>query len=160
MAISANSYSSTAAVAALTPRYANTSGLFDTTTRPTLASVEALIDEVSGLANSMLASAGFVTPITQAFAKLALDIFVKEEVGAIVEGINGSGRFGPTTKEPGRSRFRIITDDLKIFIESNAQGFQNLGATRSLESTVIGFSDEEHTSLFARDQFGLDKGSV
>ena len=127
--IGANSYGSTSGVAELTPRYANASFVFDTTTRPTLATVEAQINQVSALANSILASALFVTPITQADAKLALDIFVNEEVAAIVEGINGSGRFGPTTKEPGQSRFGIIMDDLKSFVQANKQGFVNLGVT-------------------------------
>lgn len=138
MTIAANSYGSTSGVAELTPRYANASFVFDATTRPTITTVEAQINQVSALANSILASALFVTPITQVDAKLALDIFVNEEVAAIVEGINGSGRFGPTTKEPGRSRFALIMDDLKAFVQSNKQGFVNLGvAINSVETVSV-----------------------
>lgn len=140
MTIASNSYGSTSGVAVLVPRYANGSFVFDGTTRPTITTVESQIDQISGLANSILANAGFITPVSQADAKLALDIFVNEEVAAIVEGINGSGRFGPTTKEPGRSRFVLIMDDLKTFIEANRQGFVNLGV---LVNTV------ENTSLSA-----------
>lgn len=132
MTIGANSYGSTSGVAVLVPRYANASAAFDGTTRPVLTTVESQIDQISGLANSILAQAGFITPVSQSDAKLALDIFVNEEVAAIVEGINGSGRFGPTTKEPGRSRFAIIVDDLKTFIEANKQGFVNLGVLLSV----------------------------
>jgi len=141
LTIGANSYGSTGDVAALTPRYANGSAIFDATTRPTLTTVEAQVNQVSALANSILAQAGFVTPISQADAKLALDIFVNEEVAAIVEGINGSGRFGPTTKEPGRSRFALITDALKSFVQANKQGFVNLGVpifTSEVDSLTAG----------------------
>lgn len=135
MTITANSYGSTSEVASLTPRYAAVSGLFDTTTQPTLATVETQINQISGLANSILAQAGFVIPISQTDAKLALDIFVNEEVAAIVEGINGSGRFGPTTKEVGRSRFALIMDDLRSFVQANVQGFTNMGAARNVTPT-------------------------
>lgn len=157
MTLGANSYGSTAGVAALTPRYANSSGLFDTTTRPTLLTVEAQIDEISGLANVILSQVGLTVPIAQADAKLALDIFVNEEVAAIVEGINGSGRFGPTTKEPGRSRFRIIMDDLQSFVSQQAQGFENLGVPSSKQTVSIGFSAADYNPLFTRDQFGNDR---
>ncbi len=158
MAIGANSYGATGDVAILVPRYATAGVVFDGTTRPTLTAVEKQIDQVSGLCNSMLAQAGFKTPVSQADAKLALDIFVNEEVAAIVEGINGSGRFGPTTKEPGRSRFAIILDDLKDFIQANAGGFENLGAERSKSTLSIGYSDADYEPLFTRDQYGNDIG--
>ena len=156
MAIGANSYGTTAGVSALTPRYATTGGVFDTTTRPTLATVEGLIDQVSALANSILSQTGFVIPISQATVKLALDIFINEEVAAIVEGINGSGRFGPTTKEPGRSRFNLIMDDLTTFIGANANGFENLGAVRSKDTITIGYADEGYANLYTRDQYITD----
>ena len=160
MTISANSYGTTGGVSALTPRYATSGGVFDTTTRPTLATDEAQIDQISGLANSILAQAGFVIPVSQASCKLALDIFVNEEVAAIVEGINGSGRFGPTTKEPGRSRFALIMDDLKAFVTANAGGFENLGAARTSDTLAIGYSSAEYEPLFTRDQYGSDTGIV
>lgn len=150
MTIGLRSYGSTSDVAVLVPRYANSSAVFDGTTRPTLTTVESQIDQISGLANSILAQAGFVTPVVQADAKLALDIFVNEEVAAIVEGINGSGRFGPTTKEPGRSRFALIMDDLKSFIQANKQGFVNLGVevyvtdAESLSAGVIALDFVDH----------------
>jgi hypothetical protein len=156
MTISVRSYGTTGGVSALTPRYATSGGVFDGTTRPTITIVEAQIDQISGLANSILSQAGFKIPVSQADCKLALDIFVNEEVAAIVEGINGSGRFGPTTKEPGRSRFQLIMDDLKSFIEANAQGFENLGAERSGESLTFGYAGAGYSNLFTRNQYGLD----
>ena len=150
MTIGAHSYGSTSGVAVLVPRYANASFVFDANTRPTISTVESLIDQVSALANSILASALFQTPVTQPDVKLAIDIFVNEEVAAIAEGINGSGRFGPTSKEPGQSRFGIIMDDLKSFIQANKQGWVNIGATvntaetASLSTGVISLDFVDH----------------
>jgi hypothetical protein len=159
MTIAANSYGSTSDVAALTPRYAdNVTFLFTTSTRPTLATVETQINQASGLCNSILAQAGFKIPVTQEDCKLALDIFVNEEVAAICEGINGSGRFGPTTKQPSQSRFAIIMDDLKAFVEANATGFENMGAERSSDTLSIGYAFSDYGNLFTRDQFGSDVG--
>jgi hypothetical protein len=116
MAIDANSYGSTDGVAALTPRYANASGVFDATTRPILTTVEGLIDQLSGILNTMLAEQGFTIPISQTTCKLALDMFVNEEAAAVVEGINGSGRFGPTVKVPNKGRFMLIMDDVQALL--------------------------------------------
>lgn len=163
MAVGANSYGSAAGVAVLVPRYANGTGTFATGDRPALASVEALIDQVSGLLNSILAQNGFTIPVSNTLAPsvvLALTIFVNEEVAAIAEGINGSGRFGPTTKQPNKSRFRIILDDIQDFILMNADGFERLGAVRSQSAVgTIGFRDHDQAGdvivpLFERKAFG------
>ena len=161
MSISVRSYGSTADVATLVPRHANQSVIFDTTTRPTLATVEGQINQVSGILNSMLAEAGFDIPVSQADVKLALDLFVNQEVAAIVEGINGSGRFGPTTKQGGsKGRFTLILDDVKAFIEGNKVGFERMGASRSYDVTSgVGFRDtdeagDETFPLFQRKAYG------
>jgi hypothetical protein len=162
MSVGTNSYGSAAGVGALVPRYAGSTGGFDTTTRPTLAQVEALIDQVSSLINMILSKEGFAIPVVQADAKLALTIFSQEEVAAICEGINGSGRFGPTTKSPGKSRFSLITDDIQDFIESNSIGFEALGASRPVSTAgSIGFRDTDESGhptfpIFQRDAFGKD----
>jgi hypothetical protein len=166
MAIGANSYGSTSGVAALCPRYVNTAspGVFDTTTRPTLTIVESQIDQVSALCNAMLANAGFDIPVDQADCVLLLAFFVNQEVAAIVEGINGSGRFGPTTKsECGKGRFALIMDDVKAFIDGNAPGFERMGATRNYSVTAgMAFRDvdergNETFPLFQRAAFGDEK---
>jgi hypothetical protein len=162
MAVGANSYGSAAGVGALVPRYAGTTGAFDGTTRPTATQVEALIDQISSLINMILSKEGFTIPISQADTKLALTIFSQEEVAAICEGINGSGRFGPTTKSPGRSRFSLITDDIQDFIETNSIGFEALGAARPVSTAgSIGFRDTDEGGhptfpIFQRDAFGRD----
>lgn len=160
MAIGANSYGSTGGVAALTPRYAAAGGVFDGTTKPTLAQVEGFIDQVSALLNTMLARNGFVIPVTQADCKLTLAMFTNEEVAQIAEGINGSGRFGPGQKQVGRSRYQLITTDVQEFIDANAAGFENLGAGRTTSAMgEVGVSSTDGSGndifpIFQRAGFG------
>jgi hypothetical protein len=161
MAIAENSYGSVSGVAVLVPRYANTSVAFDLTTRPVLAVVENQIDQISGLVNAILAEAGFSIPVYQVDVRMALDFFVTQEVAAIVEGINGSGRFGPTSKSEGKKgRFALIMDDVKAFIEANTIGFERMGATRSYSATSgLAFRDTDERGnatfpIFQRDSFG------
>jgi hypothetical protein len=161
MALLTNSYGDTDEVAALTPRNASTAGTFDLTTRPPLTEVESLCDQVSALLNSILAQNGFSIPVTDTDAVLMLDYFVNEEVAAIVEGINGSGRFGPTAKRGGsRGRFALVVEDVQNFIEGNAIGLERLGATRTYDP-IAGISyratDEGGNAvspIFQRKAFG------
>jgi hypothetical protein len=160
MTIGENSYGTTTGGAALTPRHADPGGDFNSTTRPTLAQAEKLIDQVSALVNSILAQTGFAVPVTNADVKAALEMFVTEEVAAIVEGINGSGRFGPSDKGPGRSRFTLIQDDVQSFIQANATGFERLGATRTYHVTAgiltrtSDASGQTTAPIFQREGFG------
>lgn len=159
MTIGANSYGSAGGVAALTPRFANTSGVFDGTTRPTLTQVESHIDQVSGTINAILATNGFKIPITQADCKLALDLFVNQEVASIVEGINGSGRFGPIKTGTQKSSMMLVIQDVQAFLAVQAPGFERLGATRTYSALEgVGFKDfdadgNETTPFFTRKTF-------
>ena len=163
MAIGANSYGDTAEVAALVPRHTAPGGkIFTQTTRPTLAQVESWVDQVSAVVNSILAQNGFSTiPVTQADAKLMLDYFVNEEVAAICEGVNGSGRFGPTAKRGGnRGRFAVIVEDVQAFIEAHAVGIERLGVPRPSEPLAgISYRDtdeggDDTAPIFQRGAFG------
>ena len=84
MALLANSYGSAENVAALVPRYGNSAGYFDHTTRPTLVQVETLMNQVSATLNSILATAGFAIPVTQSDAVLMLALWVDQETAALV----------------------------------------------------------------------------
>jgi hypothetical protein len=162
LAIGDNSYGSAVGVAAMVPRWPNSNGVFDATTRPNLATVEDWLDQVSALLNTILAENGFAVPVSQATARLALDMFANEEVAAMSEGVNGSGRFGPTAKQGGKAkgRFALILDDVETFIGSNAAGFERLGAARSFSRAGgIGFRDANESGeatfpIFQREQFG------
>ena len=133
MGVGANSYGSVAEVEALVKRY-TTAGSFDDDSHPTVTQVEGFIDKVSGLVNVLLAELGFSIPISQADAKLALDLFVIEEAAALCEAANSSGRF---FSERGREAgaFKAIQEDIEVFIEAHAGGFERLGATRGRSVT-------------------------
>ena len=134
MSIDSYSYGSTGGVSALTPRLANASSVFDTTTTPTLLQVQTFLDEVSGMLNILLAEQGFSTPITQADCVHALDLFANQEAAAICEGVRGSGRFGPGVgKGTPKGRFAILGDDVANFVEKYAAGFERMGAARTYD---------------------------
>jgi hypothetical protein len=161
MALATNSYGDPKEVAALVPRIASPAGIFDTETRPTISKVEGLCDQVSAILNTILAQNGFDIPVTDADAVLMLDYFVNEEVASIAEGINGSGRFGPTTKRSGpQGRFALVLDDVQNFIDTMAVGLERLGATRSSDP-MAGISyratdegGDDVSPIFQRDAFG------
>jgi len=103
--------------------------------------------------------------VTDDDVKDALDFFVNQEVASICEGVNGSGRFGPTSKAVGKQgRFSLMLEDVKAFVEGNKAGFERLGAERSYDVTSsIAYRDTDEsgeviTPLFERKAFGnLDR---
>jgi len=146
MAINANSYGSTSEVAALVPRYADSTGDFNATTNPTLAAVEGMIDRVSGLVNSYLASLGFSVPVTQADAAFMLDNIVVDTVATMVDGVRGSGRYSPKNKAIAeRGSWAVISMDVKGYLDDVAKGLENLGVTR-------GYAHDEELSYITTTQ--------
>lgn len=151
-------------VAALVPRLAGASGLFTTSTRPTEYQVNVWLEQVSAQVDVVLAASGFSTPIEVLSIVAAIDGFVNQEVAAICEGVNGSGRFGPTAKAPhnkGRLSFwAVVNDDIQMFVSSSADGFEALGATRASDNYAgISFRqyDDDGSAvepLFQRQMFG------
>ena len=137
MAIRSNSYGSTDAIGSLCPLYATATGTkFDTSTQPTLAQVEAYVDQISAVVNTLLAEQGFSIPVLQVEAKLALDLFVNQESAHYAEYANGAGPFVP---QVGQMRTEspqlIILRDAERFIMEHAGGLELLGATRTRSQT-------------------------
>ena len=160
MAIGANSYGSVAEVASLVKKY-TTEGSFGASSHPTEAQVEGFIDKVSGLVNVMLAEMGFTVPVSQADAKLALDLFVVEEAAALCEAANSSGRFfSEKAREIGA--FQHIQKDTEAFIAAHAVGFERLGATRGRSATYgLGYWDTDDAGddiepIFSRKMMGIE----
>ena len=155
------SYGDAGGIAALTPRFADVSGVFTTTTRPTLAHVDELIVQVSAVVDTILARHGFCIPVDNVTMLSSLEFFVNEQVASIVEGINGSGRFGPTAKQPHRKgRHALIMEDVSSYIEMNEIGFERMGACRN-ETNIEGIgyrqldnSGDLVTPLFQRKGHG------
>jgi len=158
-------YGSVNGVAEIAQRYATRTGTFDDTTRPVVTTVVTMLEQVSSMVDIVMAANGFVIPITTTAVKNALDLWVNSEVAALVEGINGNGRFGPSTKARGgqgsyRSRMDIITEDLENFVSRNVLGFERAGATRQYGITgEIGYRDTDEAGdpifpLRQRKEFG------
>lgn len=159
MTIGANSYGDTGIIAALTPRWAGAGGVFGVSTQPTLTQVEHFVDQVSAALNSILSKNGFTIPVTQTDCVLMLAAFVEQEVAAIVEGIHGSGRFGPTSKTVTKSRWAVIMEDVEAFIEANTVGLVRMGAARPYSiAAEIAYRDTDNSGatvppLFERKAF-------
>jgi hypothetical protein len=155
MAIGNNSYGDTGEIASMVPKYVNedSPGVFDTTTRPTLLQIESFTDQVSGIVNGMLAKYGFTIPVSDTDSKLALDLFVNMEVASLSEGVNGLGKFGPSTKKGGgKGRWAVLYEDVAEYIRVFASGFEAMGATRSGATTLTGLgymeTDNEGDAVF------------
>lgn len=126
-------YGSVEEVAAFVPRYADADGYFSLGTRPPLTRVEAWLAQVSGVLDAYLASKGYAVPVTDADLNAALDLFASEEVAAMVEGVNGSGRFGPTAPDQRQtSRFAIIRQDVTNFIDSLLVGNESAAGSSAV----------------------------
>ncbi len=159
MTVGTNSYGTAAGTGVLTPRW-SASGTFSASTNPTLATVESWHDEISALLNTVLKEYGFTIPVSQADARLMLNMFVQEEAAAMVEGVHGSGRFGPAAAgKGGINRFNIIRGDVSEFVKSHAAGIEGLGVPRNHEGTEIGFRETDESGnvpqpLFTREDYG------
>lgn len=154
MAIDANSYGSTAGVASFTPRYAAkgvTPRNFDEGTKPTIAEVESWIDEVSSILNTVLSDERFTIPVSQADAKRMLDLFVNQEVAALVEGSHNAGRFGPSNKNPRSGRFDLIFADVEAFVKRMAGGLEKLGVSRGTTQTNVGSVPLTRADAYSND---------
>lgn len=158
MAIGANSYGSVAEVGALTPLYATATGTtYSTTTRPTLAQVEKMIDRVSGILNVALAREGFAVPVSQADAKLALDEFVIAQVTELCHAANGAGPYAPGSEEMrAGTPFRAVAKEAAAFVSDYAAGLEMLGATRSRTATYgLGCRTERADGSEVRPPFSV-----
>ena len=161
MGIGTNSYGSVAEVAALTTRY-TASGSYSTATRPTLAQVEKFIDRVSAHLNVFLAEAGFAIPVSQADCKLSLDDFVVMHVTLLAHAANGAGPYGPGSEQlrQGDTPMKVILKEAETFIEAHADGYEQLGATRTRNQTeglacrTTDASGDDIVPFFSRSQMG------
>ncbi|MCB0246295.1 MAG: hypothetical protein KDI12_22965 [Anaerolineae bacterium] len=124
------SYGSADGVAAFVPRYATPNGEFDQTTRPTAVQVTAWLTETSALIDAYIVTKGYSVPATDTTLVSLFDLFVNQEVAAMAEGVNGSGRFGPTNpNQRAESRFAILNRDMTDYLDSLLIGNQTIAGT-------------------------------
>lgn len=161
MTTGANSYGSAADVAALTNLYTIT-GAYTTATIPTLVQVEGWIDQVSAIMNTALAAQGFLIPVTQADAVLAIKSYVIEAVTDLAHAANSAGRYyTDAALQRGDSPMAGVRRAILSWVEMFASGLGALGASRAGETSTgdIGFRDTNNQGdatfpIFQRDAFG------
>lgn len=123
MTIGANSYGSTAEVAALTRHVLDGNVTFSPSTVPTLTEVETIINRVSGVLNSALAAFGLDIPIDQADAKLACDDWAVR--WTVQEMRKAYPHLGIQIEESTSNQ--SIVESARDFVDMFGLGFKNLG---------------------------------
>jgi hypothetical protein len=148
-------------VAALVPNTYLSGSTFTATTRPTLTQVERWIDTASATLNSLLAKAGFRIPISQADAKMSCDQIIAEIVTELCHAKNNTGRFfTDRALERGVAPMKVLRQEMADWVEANAVGLANLGATRLIpDAGQVAFRDTDESGdeihpIFQRDGFG------
>jgi len=160
MTTGTNSYGSAADVAALTSLY-TASGTYTASTIPTLAQVEGWIDQVSAIMNTALAAQGFVIPVSQSDAVLAIKSYVVEAVTDLAHAANSAGRYyTDAALQRGDSPMAGVRRAILSWVEMFAAGLGALGASRAGETSTgdIGFRDTNNKGdatypIFQRDAF-------
>lgn len=154
-----NSYGSPAGVARLVPKFANKSGSFDDTTRPSLSQIVTMIDQVSSQMNITLSTYGFTVPITAVLVLPAITLFVEEMVAKYVQSVNVGTNRGPQNKSGTGSTniISVINKEIIDFIETNKIGLEAAGADRPTDlGSGIAYRDgdddgNEVSPLFTRE---------
>ncbi len=161
MALQANSYGSLTEIGALVPRFSGSTSDFGDSERPTENQIESIVDQLSAVLNSILAQFGFSIPVAQADCVLMLGLFINESAAEVVNGINGSGRFGPGSKAmKKRGRRAMLLEDIRAFVDGNQVGLEMLGATRTRDTTSgIAYKTSDASGdaippMFQREAFG------
>ena len=132
MGIRADSYSSVAAVEALTKFLLQGNSNFNSTTTPLKTEVESFIDESSGILNLALMDHGFAATsiIANSTAKLACDNWVRTWAVAMVELTSPAGGMGGG-KNSRMDVLKEMNGDAKEFADKYAKAFKQLGISQA-----------------------------
>jgi len=136
MTVAANSYGTAAGVAAYTRVYTD-AGEYKTTTNPTLANVEAWVNQVSAIANSALSAAGFIVPVSQSDCVLMLVGLVEQSCADLCHAARSSGRFfSERALNSNLSAMGQLRKEIFDWVQANAKGMEDLGAGRDTTGGV------------------------
>ena len=135
MAVDSDSYGTAAGVAGYTALYVKPTGAYTTTTTPTLAAVEKWINEVSSTTNAALASFRFVVPVTETKSVKMLTGLVEQAVAELCAYANKEGRFFGGDAPPSGTVQGVMRKEIYAWVEMNARGMENMGATRNEDET-------------------------
>jgi hypothetical protein len=163
MAIAAHSYGGAAGVAAFVKHLTDkTSGLFTTTTKPTLAEVEGFLDQQSAQLNAWLAAYQYVIPVSQADAKLLLDKFANIGAAGLAELTQRAAGYAKNPENNRENVFLAQFEKAQAFIASGS--LASLGAAQSAAAgPFLGLFTGGKTAggqalrpIFRRTSFGND----
>ncbi|MCP4933355.1 MAG: hypothetical protein GY927_03915 [bacterium] len=154
MAINANSYGTVAQVEAECKQFVSKSGIFSSTTNPTLTVVEDYLDRVSAALNVSLANQGFSIPVSEEQPKIVLDNYAIEQAAKMGRSVNRAALAG-ARRGAGVASEGTVMSRAREFIEENAPGMEALGATR----TATG-KRPSSTPITRRDGYSHDVNSV
>lgn len=122
------SYGTVSGVAALSAQWTD-SGVFTSSTKPTVSQVTQWLEDVSTSLDIALSDFGFSTPITATAILPSLNLLVQGIVKELVDYSHGAGRFYvKKALEGGISPFMIIDKELHEWVERKAIGLRAKGA--------------------------------
>lgn len=159
MAIDANSY---CAITDLERRVSDliVDNVFTTTTRPTLAQAEQMIDDVAAEINNALLVAGFVAPIALADDPFPFaSAMAANSAGAAVKVMNTfpSESWDPNAPEPTRNRISGFAAEFKNFLtkieENKIKASRDTGVTGLF---TVGSARDRKTGALKTPQFTRD----
>lgn len=153
-------YGTVAGVAAYCGPYTK-NGVFDSTTTPTITTVENWLTQVSDMLNTALAIQGFTNPLTETKSVNAATAIVEQLVSDLAKGAHNTGRFfSENALKSGVSFWRMITRDLNDWVEQYAPGLEENGAARGDANLfAIGYRSQDESGddinpIFQRKGFG------
>jgi hypothetical protein len=155
-------YGSTTNVAAYVKHMTNSSGVFDTTTKPTLADVTIFLDEVCAQLNGWLANCDYPVPVTNANAKLILDRYANLGAAGLCELTMRSAGYSKEDQNKRENKFLDEFYKAEAFICGGALlglGVQTIAAGPELRGFMIGGRNaggQAARPIFRRTMFNND----
>jgi hypothetical protein len=152
MALNANSYGSVAGVAALVRHIAGTG--FTASSKPTLAEVEAFLDQRSAILNAWLAQAGYTVPVTNAQAALVLTHYANAGAACDVELTQRTAGYSADDQNRRENKFCAEFMAASAFIVSGALPGAGADPPNALAGLRVGGSTLR--PIFRRTSLGND----
>jgi hypothetical protein len=147
-------YGTTDGVAVYVQHMTN-AGVFDTTTSPTLATVQSMLNEICAQLNGWLASAGYVVPVTNSAAKQVLDRYANLGTAGLCELTMRSAGYSKDDQNRRENKFLGEFYAAEDYIKGGS--LNNLGAaTAQLPGGLFGlaFGGKTSTGQNLRPTFG------
>lgn len=161
MTLDASSYGSVAGVAVYVRRLLDT-GSFTTDSRPSVAEVEAFLNEQSAILNGWIAEAGYAVPVTNATAVRALGRYANLGAAGLVELTQAAAGYGGDGEDTRENRFLAEFAKAETWIKGGALAALGEGQTTP-GIGLAGFSVGGRTAtgahlkpIFRRTSFGND----